>query len=64
MCKEDKVRLFSVVYSVRQWTQIETQDVISEYQEALLCCMVIEHWHRFPREILETICLEIFKSGS
>ncbi|KAK4817026.1 hypothetical protein QYF61_026032 [Mycteria americana] len=59
-CKEDRARLFSV--DQRQWAQTETQEVPSEHQETLFVVRVTKHWHRLPREDVESPSLEIFKS--
>jgi len=63
-CKEDRAKLFSVLPSDQRLSaQAETQQVPSEHQEALFFCVrVAEHWHRLPREVVESPCLEIFRS--
>jgi len=34
----------------------------SEHQKTLFVVMLIKHWHRFPREIVESPSFQIFKS--
>ena len=44
----------------RQRTQTETQEAPAENQESFLTPRVSKHWHRLPREVTESSCLEIF----
>ena len=46
----------------RQWAQTGPQEVPSEHQETLLSVRVPEHWHRLPREVVESPTLEILRS--
>lgn len=42
-----------------QWTQVETQESLSEHQESV---RITEHWHRLPWQLVETPPLEVLKS--
>lgn len=45
-----------------QWVQANTQEVLPEYQKPQLTVKMVKHWCRLPRKVVETPCLEIFKS--
>ena len=63
--KDERARLFSVVPSdrTRGNLQAETQEVPSEHKETVFfTATVTEHWHRSPREVVESPTLELFKS--
>lgn len=45
-----------------QWVQADTQEVLPEHQKPQLTVKMIKHWCRLPRKVVETPCLEIFKS--
>jgi len=47
----------------RQEVQAETQEVPPVCQETLFTVRVTEPWHRLPREAVESLSLEIFKSS-
>ncbi|KAK4831874.1 hypothetical protein QYF61_019886 [Mycteria americana] len=47
---------------LRQWAQTETQEVPSEHQKHFVTVRVTEHWHRLPREVVESPSLEIFEN--
>ena len=38
---------------------MESQEALSEHQEIV---RVTKHWHRFPREVVHSLSLEILKS--
>ena len=47
----------------RRWAQTETQEAPSDRQETLFSTVrVTKHWHRLPREVVESPSLEILKS--
>ncbi|KAK4825529.1 LOW QUALITY PROTEIN: hypothetical protein QYF61_000106 [Mycteria americana] len=46
----------------RQWALTETREVPSEHQETLFTVKVTEHWNSLPREVVESLSLEILKS--
>jgi len=59
-CKEDGVRLLSVVpsdWTRGQWAQTETQEVRSEHHKTLT-----EHWQRLLRDAVESPSLKVFKT--
>lgn len=46
-----------------QWAQTKTQEVPSELQETLfLLLSTIEHWHKLPKEVVESPYMEMIKS--
>ena len=64
-CQEDKPRLFSVVLS----SQTRVNEQVLEHRRLhlnirkhLFTVLVTEHWHRLPREAVESPSLEMFKS--
>ncbi|KAK4825064.1 hypothetical protein QYF61_023068 [Mycteria americana] len=46
----------------RPWAQTGPQEVPSKHQETLLSVRVTEHWHRLPREVVESPTLGILRS--
>lgn len=45
-----------------QWAQIAMQEVSLKMRNGFFTVKVTEHWHRFPREVMESASLETFKS--
>jgi len=69
--EEDRARLSSVVSSdrTRGWgTQTEIQEIVFKHQEKLFfffffkLLTVTEYWHRVPREVMESLSLEMFNT--
>lgn len=52
---------FAVVSSDWQWAQIKVQEMLFKHKKILLYCEGVEHWHRLPREAVESPLLEISK---
>jgi len=64
-CKEDGVRLYSVVPSGRtrgNGHTLKHRRLPLNIKEYSLTVRVTESWHRLPREVVESPSLEIFKS--
>lgn len=45
-----------------QWTQTETLKFHLNMRRSFFTLSVTEHWNRLPREAVESLCLEIFKT--
>jgi len=45
-----------------QQAQTETQESSCEHQEKVDTARLTKHWHTLPREVVELLFLEIFKS--
>ena len=41
---------------------METLEVSSECQETLFQCEITDHWHRLPREVVESPSTDIFRN--
>lgn len=46
----------------KQWVQTETQEIQFKIGNSFFLVRVVEHCHRSPREVVETLVSEIFKT--
>jgi len=64
-CKEDGARLFSVVPSDRirgDGHKVKHRRCLLNIRKHFFPVRVVEHWHRLPREVVESPSLEIFRT--
>ena len=64
-CKEDGARLFPVVPSDKTRSnghKLKSRRFLLNTRKHFFTVRVTEHWNRLLREVVETACLEIFKS--
>jgi len=45
-----------------QWAQIEAYEFRQNMRKNFFPLKVMEHWNRLPREVVESLSLEIFKT--
>ena len=65
-CKEDRASPFSVVPSDRTRGNVHTlkhRRFPLNIWKHFFTVMVTKHWDRLPKEVMESPCLEIFKSS-
>lgn len=46
----------------RQWTQVKIQESAFKHRKNFSTLIVFRHWHRLPRETVDSPSLEIFKT--
>lgn len=46
----------------RQWTQVKIQESAFKHRKNFSTLIVFRHWHRLPRETVDSPFLEIFKA--
>ena len=64
-CKENRARIFSVVPSGRTRSnghKLKHRRSPLNISKHFFTVRVTKHWYRFPREVVESPSLEIFKS--
>ncbi|KAK4830127.1 LOW QUALITY PROTEIN: hypothetical protein QYF61_008554 [Mycteria americana] len=61
-CKEDGARLFSIDRTRGHGDKLKSRRLLLNIRKHFFTVRVTKHWHRLPREVLESPSLEIFKS--
>lgn len=65
-CKADRARLLSVLLSDRRrdsGPKVKHRRLHLNVRNHFFTVRVMEHWHRLPRDVVESLYLEVFKSS-